>query len=102
MPLCYGGGIKSTEQMKKIYALGVEKISISSQAVINPNLIKEAAILFESGANKDCYIVITVVSPIELRVERVRQRDKKTKAEIEKIKEVKKETQFIAKGVLVL
>lgn len=50
-----------------------------------PYLIKEAAILFESGANKDCDIVITVVSPIELRVERVRQRDKKTKAEIEAI-----------------
>jgi len=50
-----------------------------------PYLIKEAAILFESGANKDCDIVITVVSPIELRVERIRQRDKKTKAEIEAI-----------------
>lgn len=50
-----------------------------------PYLIKEAAILFESGANKDCDIVITVISPIELRVERVRQRDKKTKAEIEAI-----------------
>ncbi len=46
MPLCYGGGIKNIEQMKKIYALGVEKISISSQAVINPNLIQESAKVF--------------------------------------------------------
>jgi cyclase len=46
MPLCYGGGVKNVEQMKKIYALGVEKIAISSQAVINRNLIKEAASLF--------------------------------------------------------
>jgi imidazole glycerol-phosphate synthase subunit HisF len=46
MPLCYGGGITSVEQMKKIYALGVEKISISSQAVLKPKLIKEAANLF--------------------------------------------------------
>lgn len=46
MPLCYGGGIKNIEQMKKIYALGVEKISLSSQAVINSNLIKEAANIF--------------------------------------------------------
>lgn len=38
--------MKNVEQMKKIYALGVEKISISSQAVINRNLIKEAASLF--------------------------------------------------------
>ena len=46
MPLCYGGGVKNIEQMKKIYALGVEKVSLSSQAVINPNLIKEAASIF--------------------------------------------------------
>ena len=46
MPLCYGGGVKNIEQMKKIYALGVEKVSISSQAVINPNFIKEAAKIF--------------------------------------------------------
>ncbi len=48
MPLCYGGGVKTIEQMKKIYALGVEKISISSQAVLNPNLIKEAKDIFGS------------------------------------------------------
>lgn len=46
MPLCYGGGVKSMEQMKKIYALGVEKISLSSQAVLNPSLIREAASIF--------------------------------------------------------
>lgn len=46
MPLCYGGGVKTVDQMKKIYSLGVEKISISSQAVINPNLIKEASSIF--------------------------------------------------------
>ena len=46
MPLCYGGGVKNVEQMKRIYALGVEKISISSQAVLNPNLVKEAASIF--------------------------------------------------------
>ena len=46
MPLCYGGGVKNIEQMKKIYALGVEKVSLSSQAVINLNLIKEAANIF--------------------------------------------------------
>lgn len=48
MPLCYGGGIKNVEQMKKIYALGVEKISLSSQAVLNPHLIGEAARIFGS------------------------------------------------------
>lgn len=48
MPLCYGGGVKTIEQMRKIYSLGVEKISLSSQAILNPNLIKEAALLFGS------------------------------------------------------
>ncbi len=46
MPLCYGGGIKNVEQMKRIYALGAEKVSISSQAVLNPKLINEAADIF--------------------------------------------------------
>lgn len=57
MPLCYGGGIKSTEQMKRIYALGVEKISISSQAIINPNLIKEAASLF---GNQSVIVIVDI------------------------------------------
>lgn len=50
-----------------------------------PYLIKEAAILFESGSNENCDKIISVLSPMDLRVERIRTRDKKTKAEIEKI-----------------
>jgi imidazole glycerol-phosphate synthase subunit HisF len=46
MPLCYGGGIKTIEQMKKIYALGVEKISLSSSLLSNPDLLSEAASIF--------------------------------------------------------
>ena len=41
MPLCYGGGVKTAEQAQKIFALGVEKVSISSEAIINPNLLTE-------------------------------------------------------------
>jgi cyclase len=55
MPLCYGGGIKSIDHMKKIYSLGVEKLSLSSQAVLNPKLISEAANLFGNQS-----IVVTV------------------------------------------
>lgn len=39
MPLCYGGGIKTPEQAKRIIGLGVEKVAISSAAVENPALI---------------------------------------------------------------
>jgi len=38
-------------------------------------VIKEAAILFESGSYKDCDIIITVTAPIETRIERVLLRD---------------------------
>ncbi len=43
MPLCYGGGIKSTEQALRIFSLGVEKISVSSAAIENPDLVTEIA-----------------------------------------------------------
>ncbi|NQU32458.1 MAG: imidazole glycerol phosphate synthase subunit HisF [Bacteroidetes bacterium] len=43
MPFCYGGGIKTVEQAHRIFNLGVEKISLSSAAVENPNLISEIA-----------------------------------------------------------
>jgi len=33
MPLCYGGGIKTVVQARRIFSLGVEKIAISSLAV---------------------------------------------------------------------
>lgn len=41
MPLCYGGGIKTVEQARKLIALGVEKISINSTAIHNLELIKQ-------------------------------------------------------------
>ncbi|TVQ64757.1 MAG: imidazole glycerol phosphate synthase cyclase subunit [Balneolaceae bacterium] len=43
MPLCYGGGIKTVEQAERIFALGVEKIAISSAAVDEPDFIAELA-----------------------------------------------------------
>lgn len=48
-------------------------------------VLKEAAILFESGAYKACDKIITVTSPIELRISRVRERDHKSRAETEQI-----------------
>jgi cyclase len=39
MPLCYGGGIKTLAQARRIITMGVEKVAISSAAIENPELI---------------------------------------------------------------
>lgn len=57
MPLCYGGGIKSVEQAKKIISLGVEKVAISSAALNNPKLISD--ISAEIG-NQSLVVVLDV------------------------------------------
>ena len=43
MPLCYGGGVKSPEQAKRIIGLGVEKVAISAAALADPTLITRTA-----------------------------------------------------------
>jgi imidazole glycerol-phosphate synthase subunit HisF len=43
MPLCYGGGVKTVAQAKQIIGLGVEKVAISSAALVDPNLITAVA-----------------------------------------------------------
>ena len=54
MPLCYGGGISSALEVKKIIEAGVEKVSISSSAVKNPKLIKSIAENFGSQSISCC------------------------------------------------
>lgn len=46
-------------------------------------ILKEAAILFESGSYKLVDKVIAVVAPLELKISRTMQRDKVTQAEVE-------------------
>jgi imidazole glycerol-phosphate synthase subunit HisF len=38
MPFCYGGGVKTVEQAKRIVGLGVEKVALSSALVAEPGL----------------------------------------------------------------
>lgn len=43
MPLCYGGGVKTAGQAKRIIGLGVEKVAVSSAALSDPKLISAIA-----------------------------------------------------------
>jgi dephospho-CoA kinase len=47
-----------------------------------PFVVKEAAILFESGAYKDCDFTILVTAPEDVRVERVIKRDNTNKEDV--------------------
>ena len=49
MPICYGGGVKNVNQIKKLLKIGIEKISINSHAVFNPDFIKEASGIYGSS-----------------------------------------------------
>ena len=49
MPLTIGGGIKTIEDMKKLFNACADKLSINTAAIENPNLIKEAAKIFGSA-----------------------------------------------------
>lgn len=40
MPLCYGGGVKTVDQVRKIISLGAEKVAISSAAIKDMSLIE--------------------------------------------------------------
>jgi cyclase len=55
MPLCYGGGVKTTAQAKTIIGLGVEKVGISSAAVEDPRLV--ASIAAEVGSQSVVVVI---------------------------------------------
>jgi len=48
MPLAYGGGIATLDQAKRIFEIGVEKISLNSAAINNPKLIEDIAKIYGS------------------------------------------------------
>ena len=47
-------------------------------------VLKEAAILFESGSHKECDLIITVSAPEHIRIDRAGRRDKLSAQEIKK------------------
>lgn len=48
MPMAYGGGLNSIEQIRRVFSLGFEKVIINSASFRNMGLISEAASIFGS------------------------------------------------------
>ncbi|MGY8993937.1 MAG: imidazole glycerol phosphate synthase subunit HisF [Rhodospirillales bacterium] len=48
MPLTVGGGVRTTEDIRKLLLAGADKVSINTQAVIDPELVRAGAKKFGS------------------------------------------------------
>lgn len=73
----------SPDKLKQLNAIIHPKVGKHFEKWIKKNeshviIVKEAAILFESGAYKNCDKIITVVVPENIRIQRVVQRDNAT------------------------
>jgi dephospho-CoA kinase len=69
----------------------------------SPFVVKEAAILFESGSYKYCDTIITVTCPLEIRLQRVMKRDKTDrKSVLKRIENQWTDEQRIAKSNYVI
>lgn len=55
MPVTYGGGVKSVDDFRTLYSLGIEKVSLCTAALENPGLITQAADIFGSQS-----VVVTI------------------------------------------
>lgn len=45
MPLGYGGGISSIDEVKKIFNIGIEKVIFNTSLIDNPELVAQSAAL---------------------------------------------------------
>jgi cyclase len=57
MPLCYGGGIRTLDQARRLLALGVEKVCLQTAALENPALVTQIA---ERGGSQAVLVSIDV------------------------------------------
>lgn len=78
---------KDTKELEKLNALVHPAVFRAFDIWVSnhknaPYVIKEAALLFESGSFKLCNYTILVKSPAELRIQRVMERDSVTESEV--------------------
>lgn len=50
MPICYGGGVNTLDDMRRLFNMGIEKVSLGNAAFENPNLIRQASAEFGNQA----------------------------------------------------
>lgn len=48
MPLCYGGGVDNIDQIRRLFATGIEKVSLNGILFSRPELVREAVQVFGS------------------------------------------------------
>ncbi|MDO5656472.1 MAG: dephospho-CoA kinase [Flavobacteriaceae bacterium] len=75
-----------SEKLNKLNALVhpavFEDFDRWKQEQTSPIIIKEAAILFESGSYKECDLVVTVSAPEEVRIIRTMERDQMSREKV--------------------
>lgn len=54
MPMAYGGGITTLEQVQRIFSLGFEKVVINTSAYSAPQLIRDAVAIYGSQSIVGC------------------------------------------------
>jgi dephospho-CoA kinase len=79
---------KKEEELKKLNAMVHPAVFRAfdewAKAHTNePYVVKEAAVLFESGSYKHCDKTVLVSAPLEMRLKRVMDRDRVSRAEVE-------------------
>jgi dephospho-CoA kinase len=79
---------QDAEKLKKYNAIIHPEVYLHFQNWVKqhnnyPLVVKEAAILFESGSYKDCDKIILVTAPKENRIQRVMKRDAVTREAVE-------------------
>lgn len=50
MPLAYGGGIRSVADAKTVFDIGFEKVTVNSEALIRPDVVRELSSYYGSQA----------------------------------------------------